>query len=113
MAWPSPAGAAPAAALAPPSDPRVLALASQLAPRAHLLSALAVDLDRDGDLDLIASSAEELFVVWLNDGRDSFVRDRPSAPQMGAGSNLDDRAAGVPAVVGLPRSSDAIPSPSP
>jgi hypothetical protein len=56
------------------------ALARALAtahPSRHVLRSIAIDLDRDGDLDVIASTAEELLVVWLNDGLGHLVAEQP------------------------------------
>jgi hypothetical protein len=51
-------------------------------PTRHILRAVAVDLDRDGDLDVMASTIEEPLIVWLNDGAGRLVQERviQSAP---------------------------------
>ena len=45
----------------------------------HVLRAIAVDVDRDGDLDLLATTTEEPLVVWLNDGLGHLTPARPIA----------------------------------
>src|SRR2546426_1927566 len=46
-----------------------------------VLRAIATDLDRDGDLDVVATTEDQPIVVWINDGRGHLTRQRPrSAP---------------------------------
>jgi hypothetical protein len=42
----------------------------------HVIRAVAVDLDRDGDLDVVASTRDEAIVVLLNDGLGRLTRAR-------------------------------------
>jgi FG-GAP-like repeat len=52
-------------------------------PLGRVLRAIAVDVDRDGDLDVLVSTREEPVVVWLNDGAGHFTRQRPAtAPSL-------------------------------
>src|ERR1041385_6690562 len=44
-------------------------------PPPGVLRSIAVDLDRDGDLDVVASTNDALIAVWLNDGMGRLVRD--------------------------------------
>ncbi len=45
-----------------------------------VLRAIATDLDRDGDLDVVATTSDEPVVVWINDGTGRLMRQRPSRP---------------------------------
>ena len=72
----------------------------------HIVSAVAVDLDADGDLDVVATDDALDLIVWMNDGG-RFVRQQPShhfgwqteAPP----PSVDDR----PAASDLPNQNDA------
>lgn len=55
-----------------PVDPELERLVLSLAPGAHVVSAVAIDIDHDGDLDLVASTREDVLVVWINDGNGHF-----------------------------------------
>jgi hypothetical protein len=62
----------------------------------HIVAAVAVDLDADGDLDVVATDDAAHLIVWMNDGgrfvRTSTVSDTawPVAPRP---RSLDDRPA--------------------
>jgi FG-GAP-like repeat len=45
-----------------------------------VLKAIATDIDRDGDLDVVASTVDQPIVVWINDGTGRLTRQRPSRP---------------------------------
>ena len=69
----------------------------------HVLRAIARDLDRDGDLDVVASTAEEPIVVWINDGNGRYTRQKPSpaspvamVPNAVVSAPLADRLAAPP-----------------
>src|SRR5690242_11436409 len=60
---------------------------------AQVLRSIAIDIDRDGDLDVIASTREAPVAVWLNDGFGHLTpaRPRPSA-WLRRGSDLMESA---------------------
>jgi hypothetical protein len=69
------------------------------------LRAVAVDVDRDGDLDVIATTTDDILAVWVNEGEGHFARDR--APEQPSMQTPDDVAGGRPgdaAQLILPRS---------
>jgi len=85
VAGPAAPGARTAATVLPrapqavSADPAVLQLLATLAPSAHVLSALATDIDQDHDLDLIAAT-DRTIDVWINDGTGHYtLRRLPSA----------------------------------
>lgn len=54
-------------------------LAVSIAPaREQLVSAIAVDFDHDGDLDVIATDSALDLLVWVNDGADHLTRRQPA-----------------------------------
>ena len=61
-----------------PADRIVIGLASRLSPGKRIVSAAAVDVDHDGDLDVIAATSDNEFRLWLNDGG-TFTRQRPAS----------------------------------
>ena len=63
-----------------PVDTTVLQVLSTIAPTAHIVAAIEVDVDHDGDLDLVARTTDEVFAMWLNEGHGHFVKYRPTAP---------------------------------
>src|SRR5260221_14188379 len=66
-------------------DPAIARTLESDAPVRHLLRAIATDLDRDGDVDVIATTVEEPVIVWLNDGTGHLARQRrAAAPQFAA-----------------------------
>src|SRR5262252_7023074 len=58
-------------------DPAAVHLLAKVAPGVHVLRAMTWDVDRDGDLDVIASTVNEPFAAWINDGYGHFTRQRP------------------------------------
>jgi len=57
--------------------PRQLAASVTPLPR-DLVSAVAVDFDHDGDLDVIATDEALDLLIWVNDGRDHLTRRAPA-----------------------------------
>jgi hypothetical protein len=55
-------------------DVRIVAGRPQLAGR----GSITIDIDRDGDLDVIGTSSDALLAVWINDGSDHFTRTVPA-----------------------------------
>jgi hypothetical protein len=80
-----------AAALAPaPADARLHRLLSTLSPNTRFLIAVEHDVDHDGDLDVIATTARSV-VLWVNDGRDHFApKESPTTSGMSTSPGLDD-----------------------
>ena len=70
---------APAALDMSPADPAALKLLAQGAPTAHVMSAIAVDIDRDGDLDVVGTTSDAALAVWVNTGHGQLVRNRVPA----------------------------------
>jgi hypothetical protein len=60
-----------------PADPSAVRLLAGLDPGQLVLGAMSWDLDRDGDLDVVGSTPEEPFAVWINDGAGHFTHQRP------------------------------------
>jgi hypothetical protein len=67
---------------------------------------VAIDIDGDGDLDVIASSRDALVAVWINDGQDHFTRVVPAAAPAGLGD-------GAPAFQDQPEATLFAPPPTP
>lgn len=42
-----------------------------------VLKAIAIDIDRDGDLDVVGSTVDQPLVVWINDGTGRLTRQQP------------------------------------
>ena len=63
----------------PPVDRAVLQVLARVAPNAHVLAAIVVDIDHDGDLDVVARTTDDLMAMWVNEGHDRFVRYQPAA----------------------------------
>lgn len=57
----------------PTSDPLVVRLVTEH-PGLHVLRSIVADVDGDGDLDVLVSTAEAPLALWLNDGTDHFTR---------------------------------------
>jgi hypothetical protein len=66
-----------------PTDPAVQTLLADQ-PQAHIVRAIAADVDHDGDLDIVAVTNEGL-ALWINDGAGHFAR-----RQVAASSTLRD-----------------------
>jgi hypothetical protein len=64
-----------------PIDDAALQVLARVAPNAHVLAAIVVDIDHDGDLDLLASTTDSQLAIFVNDGHDQFVRVRPRTAQ--------------------------------
>jgi len=62
-----------------PVDQAMLRVLASVAPSAHVLAAISVDVDHDGDLDLVACTTDDLLAIWVNEGNNRFVRYQPSA----------------------------------
>jgi hypothetical protein len=62
-----------------PVDSSALQVLATIAPSAHIVAAIEVDVDHDGDLDLVARTTDEVFTMWLNEGHGHFVKYRPAA----------------------------------
>jgi VCBS repeat protein len=43
----------------------------------EVLKAIATDIDRDGDLDVVATTVDQPVVIWINDGTGHLTRQRP------------------------------------
>jgi hypothetical protein len=69
----------------------------------HDIRAVAIDIDHDGDTDIVSSTVEEPLIVWINDGQGHFTQ-RRSAGRTGLASAPD----GVFAPFG-PAGSPAVP----
>jgi len=83
--------------------------------RLHVLQAVSRDLDRDGDLDIVASTSEELLVVWINDGSGHFTRVRLRSVPAGVSEGTQtysSREQAPPSAVPSPRSTHAIAAPA-
>jgi hypothetical protein len=64
-------------------------------PTRHILRSIAVDVDHDGDLDVVAATVEEPVVIWIRDGSGRFTRQRPvDGRKMGADSGLASASGG-------------------
>jgi len=59
-----------------PIDPIVTRLLAQHCD-AHVLRAIAVDVDKDGDLDVIGLTPDATVELWINDGSGHFTRETP------------------------------------
>jgi hypothetical protein len=114
--------------------PRVTRTAAALLrdARAEVVSALAVDLDHDGDLDVVATDAALDLLVWVNDGG-QLIRRRPDrlpgwqddVPPPGLDESPSESIASIesgqlsgeagfaPAIVGPARACDLTPCSSP
>ena len=46
---------------------------------------IVIDIDRDGDLDVVGSSSDAILAVWINDGTDHFTRTIPAPKTTGLG----------------------------
>ena len=83
-----------------PTDEDVARIAADWPVRPARGAAL-LDVDRDGDADVIAASPldDVPFVVWVNDGRGRFARTVPARPASGCSSVpvVDDSPAGASA----------------
>ncbi len=62
-----------------PVDAGVLQVLSTIAPTAHVVAAIVVDVDHDGDLDVVARTTDEVFAIYVNEGHGHFVKYRPAA----------------------------------
>jgi len=62
-----------------PVDTSVLQVLSTIAPSAHVVAAIVVDVDHDGDLDVVARTTDEVFAIYVNEGHGHFVKYRPAA----------------------------------
>ena len=71
-------------------DARVLDVLSRIAPTAHVVAAIVVDVDHDGDLDVVVRTTDETFAMWLNQGHGHFVKYSPvAATAMAAATEVD------------------------
>jgi hypothetical protein len=61
-----------------PVDTSVLQVLSTIAPSAHVVAAIVVDVDHDGDLDVVARTTDEVFAIYVNEGHGHFVKYRPA-----------------------------------
>ena len=48
---------------------------------ASVAGVIESDVDRDGDLDLVAATSSGEVMIWLNDGHGRFTRQAPSKPR--------------------------------
>lgn len=85
------------------TDPTVVRLLSQATRSTHVLRAIAVDIDRDGDLDVVATTSEDVLAIWVNQGEGRFTRERPNAspvmstsPTVAGAAAREDTQAVVP-----------------
>jgi hypothetical protein len=86
-------------------DPALARLVARLPPGAHVLRAVAVDVDRDGDLDVIATTTDDILAVWVNEGEGHFSRGRTSdQPNMLAPADVAGGRSGDAAQMVAPRS---------
>jgi hypothetical protein len=96
-----------------PADPGAVRLLAGLNPGQLVLGAMRWDLDRDGDLDVVASTPEEPFAVWINDGGGHFTHQRPvqqqslAAPSGGFEPSTDTGTLAAPPT---PKWSSAVPA---
>jgi hypothetical protein len=58
-------------------DPAAGRWLTALGPGVHILRAATWDLDRDGDLDVVASTVEEPVATWINDGHGHYIHQHP------------------------------------
>lgn len=86
----------------PRTDPALLRVLSRADVGARVVSAVAVDIDRDGDLDVLASTPNG-FVVLVNDGHDRFspspTSDRPRMQSNGPAVAASDSDAANPGTI--------------
>jgi hypothetical protein len=81
---------APAALAHAATDPRLVRLLSALSPHTRFITAVEGDVDRDGDLDVIATTSTSV-VLWLNDNRGHFTsREIPARSAMRTAPGFDD-----------------------
>jgi hypothetical protein len=50
---------------------------------------IVIDIDRDGDLDVVGSSSDAILAVWINDGTDHFTRTIPAPKTTGLGDGAE------------------------
>ena len=60
-----------------PVDPAISRALGASGHGRHILRAVLWDFDRDGDLDVVASTVEEPVAVWINDGHGQYTRQQP------------------------------------
>lgn len=60
------------------AEPLPAGLTLPRAALAHLVRAVATDIDADGDLDVVASDGSLDLTVWVNDGTGHFTRKDPA-----------------------------------
>jgi hypothetical protein len=98
----------PSKALNSRSDAAAMQLLRVAEPGAHVLVAISRDLDRDGDLDVVGSTAEAPLVIWINEGDGHFTRQRPtSGPMVSSHPDGVERGSDRPLQTGVtPRSPD-------
>lgn len=78
-------------------------------PEVHVIQAMAADLNRDGDLDVLASTVEAPLVVWINDGSGHFTGPAAGTAwrfKAGRGSRVHTPRRAQPSVVTQPRYGD-------
>lgn len=88
-------------------------LAGVVLPGDRVISPVAWDIDRDGDLDVVGSTVQEAVVIWINDGRGHFVRQHHAGGPVsltGSGNIQADTSTALLAAPSSPRWWNAIPA---